>query len=167
MCRIGFVAIPMALLFSYGVPAQAQERSAELQLLGFLVGEWTLETLDAGRVGTDVCEWLGTGFLTCETNITTESGSTLRLLSVFGYDREMERYTWLRYYSNGLIDDHIGWFDGEVWRWVQRDSAGGRFRMTIKVESPTRYSFTWDQSLQGKDWEPYEPFPEGTATKVR
>lgn len=150
------LASPLSLL--------GQERSPELQRLDALVGEWTYLDTEGNEVGSDSCTWLGTGFLQCDGVYTNPSGATIHLLSVFGYDRRMERYTWLRYWSTGLIDDHIGWLGDNVWRWVQEDSAGGRYRLTQTWESPTSVSFQWDQSIDGGDW---EPSLAGKATKVR
>ncbi len=166
MRRVFLSSIPLAFLLSVGHPALCQERSAAMEKLSFMVGEWVIETPADGQVGTDSCEWLGTAFLTCETLFTSPSGEEVRLLSVYGYDTAMERYTWVRYYSNGLIDDHIGWLDGDVWRWVQRDSAGGRFRLTVTDVTPTSYSLHWDRSVRGRNWEPYGTFSEGTARKT-
>jgi len=140
-----------------------QGLDSELQRLDQLIGEWAFEDPDGNEMGSEVCEWLGTGFVQCEAAFTPPEGAPIRLLSVLGYDETMERFTWVRYWNNGLIDDHIGWLGDEIWRWVQRDSAGGRFRLTQTWESPSAYSFQWEESIDGQDW---EPTLAGRSTKV-
>ena len=155
-----FILLPLPLTQASG----QTEPSPEMQALDFLVGEWAYVNSQGESMGTDVCEWLGTGFVQCMASGTNAAGNTIKLLSVFGYDAAMERYTWVRYWSTGLIDDHIGWLDEDILRWVQRDSAGGRYRVTMNIESPTAMSFQWEQSVRGGDW---QPGVAGRATKVR
>ncbi len=154
-----FLAVSLLLPLSL----RGQERSAELERLDLLIGEWAFEDAEGNEIGSEVCEWFGVGFVQCEATLPGQAGATTRLLSVLGYDPAMERYTWVRYWSTGLVDYHIGWLGDGVWTWVQRDSAGGRFRLTQTWESPTSASFQWEESIEGGDW---EPTIGGRATKV-
>jgi len=152
MRALGFLVavtlvIPLSLL--------SQERSPELQRLNYLVGTWTYES--EGSSGTMTCEWLGTALVKCD-----GSGATNRTVGLFGYDPQREVYTWMRYWGSGLVDDHIGWVDGDTWRFVQRDSAGGIYRCIMVEDSPTQISVRWYQSVRGGDWELSE---ETTMTK--
>jgi hypothetical protein len=56
MSRLGFLAI--AILVVIPSIATAQDRSPELERLGYFVGTWAM---DAGDMGTGemACEWLG------------------------------------------------------------------------------------------------------------
>ena len=146
-------------------PTAAQDRSPELQRLGFLVGEWTFE-MNTGGSGTEVCEWPGPRLLRCDDEYALPSGVVGRMVGVWGYDPDQEVYTWHRYWGNGRIDHSIGWVDGDTWTFIERTDGSPRraARLTIVEESATGYSFQWESSIQGQDW---VPSSHGTATKVR
>jgi hypothetical protein len=111
--------------------------------------------MDAGDMGSGEmsCEWLGSRVLKCDTQFNFASGETAYLVGVWKYNEERGFYTWLRYWGNGMLDDHIGWVEGNTWTWSQRDSAGGLYRFIMVEESPTEMSMRMEQSVRGGDWE--------------
>jgi hypothetical protein len=155
----------MAMFVLLAIPSTAltQDRSPELQRLDYFVGEWTI---DAGDVGTGemACEWLGARVLTCNAEFTYASGATVNSAEVWRHNQERGFYTWLRYWGNGLLDDHIGWVEGNTWTWSQRDSAGGLYRFIMIEEAPTGMSMRMEQSVRGGDW---QHVGNATLAKVR
>jgi hypothetical protein len=102
--------------------------------------------------------------LTCDTEFTFQTGTTSKTVGIWRYDAERQLYTWLRYWGNGILDDHVGWVDGDTWTWMQRDTPGGHYRFVMVEESPTEMSSQWWRSLRGAEWE----FAGNTTmTKVR
>jgi hypothetical protein len=145
------------------VPLAGQDRSPELERLDYYVGEWTTDGGDQSS-GTFACEWLGSRVLKCDSEFTYPSGVTPKTVGVWSYNPERGFYTWLRYWGNGNLDDHLGWVDGETWTWMQRDTAGGHYRFVMVEESPTEMTWRAWRSIKGGEW---EPTGDGTMTKVR
>ena len=165
MRRFVSLTTPLAVCTLLAVPsaAWAQERSPELERLSYMVGEWTWDGGDRGT-GTDACEWIGSRVLKCDTEYFTPAGATLKMVSVYSYNPQRGYYTWLRYWGNGNLDDHIGWVDGTTWTWMQRDSAGGHYRFINVEVSPTQVNIRAEESVKGGDW---QLWGTGTMTKVR
>ena len=165
MRRLGFLAAPLTLVIIIAIPSTAltQDRSPELERLDYYVGEWNVDAGDMGS-GLFTCGWLGAKVLTCESEFNFSSGATAKTVGIWSYNAERELYTWLRYWGNGNLDDHVGWVDGGTWTFMQRDTPGGHYRFVFTEESSTEMSQQWWQSIRGGEW---EFAGTATLTKVR
>jgi hypothetical protein len=145
------------------VPLAAQDRSPELNRLDYYVGGWNVDAGDQGS-GSFACDWLGARVLTCDSEFNFSSGVSVKTVGVWSYNAERGFYTWLRYWGNGNLDDHVGWVDGDTWTWMQRDTQGGHYRFVFVEDSPTEMTQQWWRSIRGADW---ELAGNATLTKVR
>ena len=146
MRRLVSVAIPLAVLFLFAIPIQAQERSPEMQALGYWVGEWTSTSAEGS--GTQVCKWLGTSFVQCEGE--NPDGSVLWLM---GYDATAGAYTSVYFWGNGengAIDTVTQ--QGDTMTWLVDIPTGGQARMAWVLESQDIMTLKSETAEEGGDW---------------
>ena len=146
MRRLVSVALPLAFLSLSAIPILAQERSAEMDALGWMVGEWTATT--DGFSGKQVCKWLGNSFLQCESSYPTNSS-----LWVMGYDAEQGEYTATYFFGNGgsgafdtvtLKDDYV--------TWLIDIPTGGQWRGTWVLESQDVLTYKAEMAEESGEW---------------
>jgi hypothetical protein len=159
MRRIVSLALPLAFLFLSAMPTLAQERSAEMQALDYWVGEWT-GTESGGSSDTQVCKWLGTSFVQCESE--NSNGSVLWLM---GYDATAGAYTTAYFWGNGengVVDTVTR--QGDTMTWLSDIPTGGQYRMAWVLESRDIMTLKSEMAEEGGDWVVQD---ENTMTRVR
>jgi uncharacterized protein DUF1579 len=144
---------------------QAPQPSAELRKLEYFVGSTTSDgTMTLGPTkGTfaakDHAQWMNGGFFVENRSEFTTPFGPGTLLEILGYDAARKVYTHDSYSSAGTHISSTGTVDGDTWTWTGTD---GRSRHTIKVLSPSTFSFKTEISQDGKAW---VTLSEGTGTK--
>ncbi|HYY81120.1 MAG TPA: hypothetical protein VFD04_18360 [Actinomycetes bacterium] len=131
-------------------------RTAALQRLDALVGEWTMEAAFApGVTGRAVFEWvLGGQFLVERTEVPGAPDG----IAIVGPDRDRQGYTQHYYDSRGVARLYAMTFDGRVWT-LLRDSPDftpldfwQRFTGELSADGGT-ISGRWETSADGSTWE--------------
>jgi Protein of unknown function (DUF1579) len=145
----------------------------ELKKLDALAGKWTLEgEMKPGPMGpggkmteTQKCEWMeGAFFLVCNAEFKSSMGDGTGL-SVMGYSKDEKTYTYREFNSYGEFQDSRGSLDGDTWTWMGDEKEGGmtmKGRFSMKMISPTSYTFTFEMSQDGTKW---NLVMDGKATK--
>jgi hypothetical protein len=145
----------------------------ELKKLDALAGKWTLEgEMKPGPMGpggkmteTQKCEWMeGAFFLVCNAEFKSSMGDGTGL-SVLGYSNAEKAYTYREFNSYGEFEDSRGAFADDTWTWLGDEKEGGmtmKGRFTMKMTSPTSYTFTFEMSQDGTKW---NLVMDGKATK--
>jgi hypothetical protein len=145
----------------------------EHKKLDVFAGSWTLEgdmkptAMGPGGKMTESekCEWMEGGFfLVCHTDFKTTMGNGSGI-SVLGYSGEEKGYTYREFNSWGEFEDSKGSVEGETWTWTSDEKMGAmtmKGRFTMKVTSPTSYTFTFEMSEDGAKW---TTVLDGKATK--
>jgi hypothetical protein len=135
----------------------------ELKKLDALAGKWTLEgEMKPGPMGpggkmteTQKCEWMeGAFFLVCNAEFKSSMGDGTGL-SVMGYSNDEKTYTYREFNSYGEFQDSRGSLDGDTWTWMGDEKEGGmtmKGRFSMKMISPTSYTFTFEMSQDGTKW---------------
>jgi len=147
----------------------------EHKKLDVFAGSWVLEgDMKPGAMGSggkmtenEKCEWMeGNFFLVCHTDFKSSMGNGTGV-SVMGYSVDDKTYTYREFNSWGEFDDSKGSVDGDTWTWTSDEKMGGTMvkgRFTMKITSPTSYTFTFEMSQDGTKW---TLFMDGKATKSK
>src|SRR5882672_447095 len=120
--------------------------------LGFFAGLWTVRNSEATY--TETCEWLSNNsFLVCKAE-DTDSKDPGTSVSIFGYSREDQTYTYAGFDSSGSSRNLRGWFNGKSWVFTgqrERGVTSPRWQITI---TPTEagFHFREDTSQNGAAW---------------
>jgi len=150
--------------------------TAEHKKLEVFVGSWTLEgeskPTSMGPGGTmteyEKCEWLeGNFFLLCRVDFKSASMGNGSGLSIMGYSTDDKAYTYREYNSYGESMESKGSVDGDTWMWSSDEKMGNTMskgRFTMKMTSPSAYTFTFEMSPDGSKW---TTVMEGKATKAK
>jgi hypothetical protein len=145
----------------------------EHKKLDMFAGAWTLEgDMKAGPMSpagkmteSEKCEWMdGNFFLICHSTYTSSMGNGAGL-SVMGYSADDKTYTYREFNSWGEFDDSKGSNDGDTWTWTSNEKMADKTvkgRFTMKIASPTAYTFTFEMSEDGAKW---TTIMDGKATK--
>jgi len=135
----------------------------ELKKLDVFAGAWTLDgDMKPGPTGpggkmteNQKCEWMdGAFFLVCHADFKSSMGDGTGL-SVLGYSSGDKVYTYREFNSYGEFEDSRGSLDGDTWTWTSDEKMGGmamKGRFTMKMTSPTSYTFTFEMSQDGSKW---------------
>ena len=86
--------------------------------------------------------------------------------SFMGYNTEDKAYTFNEFNSMGEAESSKGTVDGDTWTWTNEEKMQGKLvkgRFTMKIASPTSYTFKFEASMDGGD---YATVMEGKATKM-
>jgi hypothetical protein len=162
-----FAAVTLAavvLATTAAVPqTQPAKPAPELKKLDLFVGSWTLDgTMKPGPMGpggtmteSEKCEWMEGGYyVVCHSDYKSSMGNGVGL-SVLGYSTDDKAYTYREFNSFGEFDDSRGSVDGDTWTWTSDEKMGGmtmKGRFTMKITSPTSYTFGYDMSEDGTKW---------------
>jgi hypothetical protein len=174
MKRSGML-LAAALLLATAATAQMgpPKPGPELKKLDVFVGTWTLDgNMKAGPMGpggaiseNEKCEWMDGGFyLVCNSEYKSTIGNGVGL-AVMGYSPDDKAYTYREFNSFGEFEDSKGSVDGNTWTWVADEKMGGmtmKGRFTMKIISPTSYTFMFEMSQDGTKW---STVMDGKATK--
>jgi hypothetical protein len=148
----------------------------EVKKLDYFVGSWTTEgTIDQGPWGsggkfssTSTDEWMPGGFFLIshrDFHMPAELGGDGSAMAVFGYDTNQNVYTRDEFTNGGQHNPAKATLKDDTWTWTSSRDFGGQEiqqRMTIKIVSPTSYTFKFEVSIDGTNW---MPFMEARATK--
>ena len=152
-------ALTIAALCQTDMPKPGPEH----QKLAIFAGTWTLEgDMKAGPMNpagkmteNEKCEWMeGDFFLVCHSNYQSSMGNGTGL-SVLGYSADDKAYTYREFNSWGEFDDSRGQVNGDTWTWTSDEKMGGKTlkgKFTMKIGSPTAYTFTFEMSPDGTNW---------------
>ncbi|HUD64736.1 MAG TPA: DUF1579 family protein [Candidatus Sulfotelmatobacter sp.] len=145
----------------------------EHKKLDVLAGSWTLDgDMKPSPMGpggkmteTEKCDWMDGGFfLVCHTDFKSSMGDGAGL-SILGYSADDKAYTYREYNSWGESMESKGSVDNDTWTWTNDEKMGGTImkgRFTMKLLSPTSYTFTFEMSQDGTKW---TTVMDGKATK--
>lgn len=146
----------------------------EHKKLDVLTGSWALDgDVKASAMGpagkvveTEKCEWMEGGFyVVCKVQFTSKEIGNGSGVSILGYSKDDNAYTYREFNSWGEFTDSKGSLDGETWSWTNDQKMGptamkGKF--TMKMTSPMSYTFSYEISQDGAKW---STIMDGKATK--
>lgn len=147
----------------------------EHQKLHYFVGEWkTTGDMKPGPMGpggkftsTDHNQMLGDFFLVINSDGSGAMGN-FKEVAVLGYDSAKKSYTYNAFNSMGEHEVSSGQVSGDTWTWLspEQEMAGKKMkgRFILKEASPTEYTFKFDMSVNGGEW---QNAMEGKASKVK
>jgi hypothetical protein len=171
--------ILLSLAFLAATSATAQGRSdeprPELKKLDYFVGDWFEEgDVKAGPLGPggrvtmyDHRVWMdGKFFIIIRSKFTALNGDGTGV-AFMGYDPNAKVFTYDEFYSQGEADHSKGRLEGDQWIWNMNDMKMGsqmvKARYTVKIVSPTFYTYKFETSADGgKTW---TLFMDGTGRK--
>ena len=150
-------------------PTPPPTPGAEVKKLDMFAGNWKSEGESkpsplgpGGKFSeTNHNEWMGGGFFLVSHGTETSSEGNGTSLGIFGYDKDKKVYTFDEFSSDGSTVHAKGTVAGDTWTWISEGPMSGRF--TVKVLSPTAYTFKFETSKDGS-WSTLE---EGKATKTK
>jgi len=171
-----FLASTLILLTASAWAQMAPKPGAEVKKLEFLVGTWTTEgTIAEGPWGsggkfsaTNTSEWMPGNFFVVghsDAKMPLEIGGESSATSFTGYDTDENVYTRDEFNTQGRRNAAKGTVTGDTWTWTSSQTYNGmdiKQKLTMKVLSPTSYTFKFEISMDGTTW---TPFMEGKATK--
>jgi len=152
---------------------EAPKPGPEHKKLDVLAGSWTLEgdmkpspMGPGGKISeNEKCEWMeGSFFLICHVDFKSSMGDGSGM-SILGYSAEDKAYTYREYNSWGESMESKGSVDGDTWTWTSDEKMNGKpmkSRFTMKMTSPTSYTFSFEMSQDGTNW---TLLMDGKATK--
>ncbi len=147
----------------------------ELKKLDFLAGNWSTDgELKPGPMGpggkltgTTHNEWMeGNFFLASHGSFGGPMGKGTEV-AYMGYDADQKMYTYNAFNSLGEHDSAAGTVEGDTWTWHSDENMGGqkmRGRYTMKILSPTAYTYKFEISPDGSNW---STVMDGKATKTK
>lgn len=171
-----FAAATVAVtLCAVSVTAQmpVPKPAPELAKLDFLAGHWAMEAdLKPGPMGpggkmtsSGDAHWMEGKFFLVENAKFNSANFEGTALSVIGYDSDKKVYTYTEFNSMGEATNSTGTVNGDTWTWMGEENMGGQMikgRYTMKVLSPTEYTFKFEFSQDGTNW---MAAMDGKATK--
>jgi hypothetical protein len=176
MKRASTISVFLILLFAVSVQVQAQTSKPrpELKKLDFLAGTWTMDAdLKPGPMGpggkvtgSDQIEWMDGGyFLVWHSKVISGAMGNFSATAYMGYNANDKVYTYDDFNSMGEAEHSKGTIDGDTWTWAADEKMGGttvKGRYTMKILSPTAYSFKFEMSQDGTSW---TTIMDGKSTK--
>lgn len=165
------LSIPAIALGQADMPKPGPEHKK----LDMFAGSWTLNgDMKASSMGpggkmteNESCEWMeGDFFLICHSSYQSSMGNGTGL-SILGYSNDDKTYTYREFNSWGEFDDSKGANDGDTWTWTSNEKMGDKTmksKFTMKIASPTSYTFTFEMSDDGAKW---TTIMDGKATKEK
>jgi hypothetical protein len=146
----------------------------EHQKLNYFVGNWTSEAdMKPSPMGpggkitvSEDSQWMEGGFFVVirSTFKSAEMGSGSGI-AFLGYDPQEKVYTYDEFNSVGQADHAKGTVEGDTWTWrsdVKMGPQTMKGRYTMKILSPTSYSYKFEMSPDGTKW---DQVMEGKDTK--
>jgi Protein of unknown function (DUF1579) len=177
MKRLAVFAVVLAGL---AVCAKAQTPAPtpapELKKLDYFVGKWKMDgESKPGPMGpggkmtmTEENAWMdGNFFLVTHSKFEAPGMGSGVASSYMGYKPDQKVYTYDEFNSMGEAEHSTGTLDGDTWTWTSDENMGGKNmkgRFTMKITSPTSYTFKFEMSPDGSTW---TTVMDGTATKVK
>ena len=137
--------------------------SPELKKLDYFAGNWTsVGDVKPGPMGKggkttihEHLEWMeGKFFLVNHGKYSGGDGSGTEI-AFLGYDPQEKVYTYDEFDSQGEAVHAKGTVDGDTWTWTSEMKMGEQTmknRFTEKILSPTSYSYKFEMSSDGTNW---------------
>ena len=175
MKTLGTFLVAWVLTASALAQSEMPKPGPEHKNLDLFAGSWTLDgDMKAGAMGpggtvseTEKCEWMEGGFfLLCRADFKSAMGNGSGL-SVMGYSSDDKAYTYREFNSFGEFMESKGSAEGGTWIWTGQEKMNGvtmKGRFTMKIASPTSYTFTSEISQDGTKW---TTIMDGKATKTK
>jgi Protein of unknown function (DUF1579) len=168
-CFVVFLAVAVSVQAQMEMP----KPGPELKKLDYFAGTWTLEgDMKPSAMGpggkmteTENNKWLDGGyFLAMNSDFKSAMGNGTEV-SYMGYNLEDKVYTYDAFSSMGEAEHSKGTVSGDTWTFTSDEKMGGQTvkgRFIMKILSPTSYTFKFDMSQDGTNW---NTVMEGKATK--
>lgn len=164
--------------FAVSVRAQAPAPTPapELKKADYFVGKWKTDgEAKPGPMGpggkmtmTEESAWMdGNFFLVSHSKFDAPGIGSGSGISFMGYNADQKVYTYDEFNSMGEAEHSTGTLDGDTWTWLGEQKMGAQTmkgRFTMKISSPTSYTFKYEMSPDGTTW---TTVMDGTATKVK
>jgi hypothetical protein len=179
MKRTSTTLVFLTLLFALAISAQAQMQTPkpgpEHKKLDYFVGTWSTDgDIKPGPMGpggkmsgTSHVEWMDGGFfMVMHSDMKGPMGNATGT-AFMGYNSDEKKYTYNEFNSMGQADAAMGTVDGDTWNWTSDEKMGGmsfKGRYTMKILSPTSYTFKFEMSQDGSTW---STVMDGKATKTK
>ena len=150
------------------------EPAPELKKVEYFVGKWTWEgDMKPGPAGPggkmsmiERNQWMDGGFfLTMRSEFKIANLGSGSGMAFMGYDTARKVYTYDEFNSMGESQHSTGTVDGDTWTWSGEQRMRGsttKTRFTVKILSPTSYTFKFEMSPDGNNW---STVMDGKATK--
>ena len=156
-------------------PPAMPKPGPEHKKLDYFVGNWTSEgdmkpsPMGPGGKMTiqEENKWMDGGFFVVIHSSFMSAMGNGSGIAFLGYDPQEKVYTYDEFNSYGESNHSKGTVDGDTWTWLSDVKAGPQTmkgRYTMKILSPTSYSYKFEMSADGKAW---TLFLEGTDTKSK
>jgi hypothetical protein len=148
----------------------------ELKKLDYFLGTWTSEgEAKPGPMGpggkfteSGHGEWMDGGFfLVIHSDFKGGTMGNATGTAYMGYNADEKVYTYDEFNSMGESVHSKGTVDGDTWNWANDMKMGPqtmKTRYTMKILSPTSYTFKLEMSPDGTKW---DTVMEGKATKSK
>ena len=168
-------AVLVGFAASAQTPMEMPKPAPELKKVDYFTGNWKVEgeakpgPMGPGGkfTGTDAWGWMQGGFFLVNHSKFAGGGMGTGSSTAFmGYDTDKKVYTYDEFNSMGETVHSTGTVEGDTWTWQNEAKMGTQMmkgRFTTKILSPTSYSFKFEMSKDGANW---DTVMEGKATKV-
>jgi hypothetical protein len=144
-------------------PPAAPAPGPELKKLDYYVGNWTSEA--DGKPGpmgpggkmtiSEESKWMDGGFFVVIHSTFKGAAGNGTGVAFMGYDPQEKVYTYDEFNSMGEVVHAKGTVDGDTWTWTNEMKMGPQTmkgRYTAKVVSPTSYTYKFEMSADGTNW---------------
>jgi hypothetical protein len=161
---VGILVVLAFAMIAAAEEPQMPQPTAEHKELEAWVGSWSGKgELKPGPFGpggpmswTEECSWFeGSQFhVVCRSNGTSPMGP-MKGLGIVGYNAEKRVFTHYGVDSTGWSGYAEGTRTGKTWTFASDDLMGGKVyhgRYTMTLVSPTKMTFSWETSEDGKIW---------------
>jgi len=166
------------LLFASSAFAQMEipKPGPEVKKLDYFVGHWNSEAdVKPGPMGPggkyhadDHMEWMEGGFFVVLHSKFNGAGFGPGSSTAYmGYDPQEKVYTYDEFNSMGEATHSKATVEGDTWTWTNDWKMGAQTmkgRFTMKILSPTAYSYKYEASSDGTNW---ALWMEGKETKAK
>jgi Protein of unknown function (DUF1579) len=160
---VTIIILACAIFVAAQNPPSAPTPGPEVKKLDYFAGNWKAEAdMKPGPMGpggkvteNTHNEWMAGGFFLLSHHSVSSSMGNETTLAVYGYDNNEKVYTYDEYSSGGETVHAKGTLAGDTWTWTTEEKMGGQTvhgRYTVKVISPTAYTFKFEAAPEGKDW---------------
>jgi hypothetical protein len=175
MKRTFAIVISTLLLTALAFAQMAPPKPApELKKLDYFSGAWSSSgDMKPGPMGpggkfseSGSGDWMDGGyFLVIHSDFKGGEMGNAKGVAYMGYDPQEKVYTYDAFSSMGENIHSKGTLDGDTWNWASDMKMGPKTfksRYTMKILSPTSYTFKAEMSEDGTKW---DTMMEGKATK--
>jgi hypothetical protein len=175
MKRASALVSTVVLLTAAVGQEQAPKPVPELQKLNYFIGSWASEgDMKPGPMGPggkvsikDDASWMDGGFFVVIRSTLKSPMGDGTAIAFMGYDPQEKLYTYDEFNNAGQAVHSKGTLDADTLTWINEVKMGPqtvKARFTQKMVSPTLYSYKFEMSPDGTNW---NLVMEGKATKSK